>query len=192
MTPANKPFRWRQLSSVGALAPAFALAHPFALTLVLALALVLAFALVLSGCTSGTPAPTSSPSPSGFPAESPSPDASASADPAPAPSLQPGGSASDNLPYFDSVNKALLAGNPMPGGRPIVDNLVAAGFDKSMIQVTPDTTAIGRDVDSMQFSVRFGDECLVGQASPTGYASTDGPTVAGTGCLIGITRTIDW
>ena len=190
MTPANKPFRWRQSNGVGALAPAFALAPSFSLTLVLALAVALG--LVLSGCTSGTPTPTSSPSPSGLPAESPSPAASASADPAPAPSLQPGVSASDNLPYFDSVNKALLAGNPMPGGRPIVDNLVAAGFDKSMIQVTPDTTAIGRDVDSMQFSVRFGDECLVGQASPTGYASTDGPTVAGTGCLIGITRTIDW
>ena len=184
MTPAREPFRWRQLSSVGALAPSFAL------TLILALAIALG--LVLSGCTSGTPAPTSSPSPSGLPAESPSPDASVSADPAPAPSLQPGGSASDNLPYFDSVNKALLAGNPMPGGRPIVDNLVAAGFDKSMIQVTPDKTAIGRDVDSVQFSVRFGDECLVGQASPAGYASTDGPTVAGTGCLIGITRTLDW
>ena len=186
MTPAREPFRWRQLSSVGALAPSFAL------TLILALALALALGLVLSGCTSGTPGPTSSPTPSGLPAESPSPGASASADPAPAPSLQPGGSASDNLPYFDSLNKALLAGNPMPGGRPIVDTLVAAGFDKSMIQVTPDKTAIGRDVDSVQFSVRFGDECLVGQAGPTGYASTVGPTVAGTGCLIGITRTIDW
>ena len=169
---------------------AFAVTPAFALTLVFALALVLA--LALSGCTSGPPAPTSSLSPSRLPAESPLPDASASADPAPAASLQPGGSASDNLPYFDSVNQALLAGNPMPGGRPIVDNLVAAGFEKSMIQVTPDTTAIGRDVDSVQFSVRFGDECLVGQASPAGYASTDGPTVAGTGCLIGITRTIDW
>ena len=162
MTPANEPFRWRQSNGAGTLAPAFALAPSFSLTLVLALALAVALGLVLSGCTSGTPTPTSSPSPSGLPAESPSPDVSASAEPAPAPSLEPGGSASDNLPYFDSVNKAFLGGNPMPGGRPIVDNLVAAGFDKSMMQVTPDRTAIGRDVDSVQFSVRFGDECLVG------------------------------
>lgn len=154
------------------------------LRLVLASA-VLAGSAALAGCVpDATPEPTAEPAPS----------ASASASPSPvpeAPELVAGGSAEDNLAYFDAVNESLLAGAPTPGGRPIVDNLVAAGFDRAAMQVTPDTTAIGGEVDSVQFSVRVGDQCLLGQSSDSGYVGTVGPAV-GDSCLLGVTRTIDW
>jgi hypothetical protein len=131
--------------------------------------------------------------------EEPAPAASVSAAPsasveAPviAPTLSPTGSAADNLAFFDSVNSSFLAADPMPGGRAILDNLVAAGFDKAAMQVTADETTIGRDVDSVQFSVRFGDRCLIGQAAASGYAGIEAPAVAGDRCLIGETRPIDW
>lgn len=146
---------------------------------------VLAGSAALAGCvSSAAPAPSADPSPS----------ASASASPSPTPDepeLNPEGSAEDNLAYFDAVNSGFLAGSPTPGGRPIIDNLVAAGFDKTAMQVTPDSTAIGGQVDSVQFSVRFGDQCLLGQSSDGGYVGAVGPAV-GDSCLLGVTRTIDW
>lgn len=147
------------------------------------IALVTAATLVLAGCVSGT-SPTPSPSPSVPVAPS--------ATPAAEPTLEPAGTAEDNLAYFDLVNQRFLEPNPVPGGRPIIDNLVAAGFDRTAMQVTPDTTAIGRAVDSVQFSVRIGDVCLVGQTSAAGYVGIVGPPVSATSCLAGITRPIDW
>ena len=53
---------------------------------------------------------------------------------------------------------------------------------------------VGNPAESIQFSVRWGDECLVGQVGP----STGDPVVAvmpglaTERCLIGDTRPIDW
>ena len=154
----------------------------------------LSISIVLGGCTVPVPMPVPVPSPS------PSLSPSAAKEPEPRPSasaalesaLQPGGSASANLPFFDSVNEKFLANESTPGGRAIIDNLVAAGFDRAAMQVTPDETAIGGEVDSVQFSVRLGAECLIGQASASGYTATVGPVVSGTSCLLGVTRAIDW
>jgi len=130
------------------------------------------------------PAPTST-------VESPSSTSSTEPTPERDPELVPGGSADDNLPYFDFVNSVFLAdGNP--GGRPIIDNLVAAGFDKAAMQVTADRTPRGSDVDSVQFSVLIGEDCLIGQAGGSGYASTVAPALESGGCLLGKTRAIDW
>ncbi|MBU4466432.1 MAG: hypothetical protein KKH75_11365, partial [Actinobacteria bacterium] len=52
-------------------------------------------------------------------------------------------------------------------GRAYVDALVAAGFDKTAMQVTNDTSTVGDPAESIQFSVRWGSECLVGQVGPT-------------------------
>lgn len=138
----------------------------------------------LTGCTGTVTTPT--------PTASAVPSASASATAEQAVEYDPGGTASDNLEYFDSVNQTFLAAGLTPGGRPIIDNLVAAGFDKAAMQVTPDTTSIGGTVDAVEFSVRIGTECLVGQASDAGYASTVGPALTGGACLAGSTRAIDW
>ena len=145
--------------------------------------LVAAAGLVLAGCVSSPPS---------VPSPTPSIAASPSETPAAEPALDPSGTAEDNLAYFDLVNQRFLETNPVPGGRPIIDNLVDAGLDRSAMQVTADTTAIGRAVDSIQFSVRMGDACLVGQASAAGYVGIVGPPVSSTSCLAGITRPIDW
>lgn len=144
---------------------------------------MLAALLALAGCTGGDeqPAPGASSS-SPAPGETPAPD----------PTLDPAGTAEQNLDYFDFVNERLLEQDGDPGGRALVDNLVAAGFDKAAMEVTPDRTAVDLDADNVQFSVRFADACLVGQVGNTGYVSAVAP-VLGTGkCLVGTTRPIDW
>lgn len=149
------------------------------------IALAISSAALLAGCTGYAPEPV--PAPSTTKPTDPSP----SATPEPDPTLDPAGTAEDNLPYFDHVNLAFLEGGNS-GGRPIIDNLVAAGFDRGAMQVTPDKTAIGGDVDSLQFSVQFDSECLIGQADADGYTSVVGPALASGGCLVGTTRSIDW
>ena len=143
--------------------------------------------VMLVGCANpkaANPPPTSTP-----------PSASATPSAAPkAPVLVPSGTAEENLPYFDLVNTQTLAANPESDGRAFVDGLVAAGFDKAAMEVTLDSTTIGNPADSIQFSVKIGESCLIGQhgSAVGGYHSTVG-RVLGTGtCLIGKTRTIDW
>jgi hypothetical protein len=148
--------------------------------------IVLASATLVS-CT-GVPTDPAEPSSSTKPASAaPGPAPTAAADP----ELVRGGSADDNRAYFDFVNTASLAdGNP--GGRPVIDNLVAAGFDKAAMQVTADRTPRGSAVDSLQFSVRIDDDCLIGQADGGGYVSTVAPALESGACLVGRTRAIDW
>ena len=152
---------------------------------VMALAAVVCV-LLLSGCVSAGPAPTATPSST----------ASADASPAPTPSAAPtyaaGGSADQNLAYFDQVNNRLFASNGGANGRTIIDNLVAAGFTKANMQVTPDKTSINGTVDSILFSVRFGNECLLGQHGGGGYTSAVQAALAGGTCIVGRTRAIDW
>jgi len=138
---------------------------------------------VLAGCTSSPPAPkptvsaaTSTPSPT----------------PSVAPTLVPNGTAEQEKPYFDLVNAKVIAANGAANGRDLIDNLVAAGFAKADMQVTPDKTAIGGTVDSILFSVKIGGECLLGQRNGTGYASSVQKALADGTCLVGKTRPIDW
>lgn len=63
------------------------------------------------------------------------------------------------------------------------------------MQVTQDLSTVGNAAESLQFSVRWGDDlCLVGQVGP----STGEPVtmimdqLAEGRCLIGNTRSIDW
>ena len=110
------------------------------------------------------------------------------------PEFVPGGTAIQNKPYFDYVNRQTVALTPNPAGRAFVDALVAAGFDRAAMQLTPDTTAADLTADSIQFSVQVGEQCLIGQwgTGSQGYRSTVAPVVTGIGCLIGETRAIDW
>ncbi|QLD13136.1 hypothetical protein HW566_00515 [Microbacterium oleivorans] len=79
-------------------------------------------------------------------------------------------------------------------GRAYIDALVAAGFDKGAMQVTADRTSVGDPVDSLQFSVSWQGECLVGQVGPSTPAPTALvlPELDSGGCLVGDTRSIDW
>nr|WP_199859414.1 hypothetical protein [Frigoribacterium sp. CFBP 8759] len=140
-------------------------------------AIVLAVAIPLVGCTSSPePSPTTS-------SVAPSTDA---------PPFSSTSTTAEALAHFDEVNAATVAANARPGGRAVVDALVAAGFDKSTMQVTADTTSIGRDADSVQFSVLWGQDCLIGQVSGAGYSSQTAPVLGTGACLVGSTRAIDW
>jgi hypothetical protein len=166
-------------------------------------AAVVTLAAVLSGCTSpGTaePAPAATrtedstadpqpaepdPTPSGEATEAPEA-------PSPEPTLDADGSAEENLDYFDAVNERLLDEQDAPGGRAFIDNLIEAGFDRSAMEVTRDRTAVDLAADNIQFSVRIGEECLLGQFGNTGYVSTVGDVLSTGRCLVGRTRPIDW
>jgi hypothetical protein len=140
--------------------------------------------LALAGCTSA-PAPSK-----------PSASAAATGTPAPTPTpsatMVPNGTAEQQKPFFDLVNAKLIAANGSANGRDLIDNLVASGFTKGDMQVTADKTSIGGNADSILFSVKIGDECLLGQRSGSGYTSSVQKALASGACLIGKTRTIDW
>ena len=159
-----------------------------------AAALLVACAIGLAACTAPAPADPSStqsavPTPTATESTS-----SATPSPTPSPELQPEGSASDNLPYFASIVSSVWAGLDRAAGRAYVDALVTGGFDKTAMQVTRDESTVGNPAESIQFSVLWKGECLVGQVGPaTGKAVAVVLPVVGDGrCLIGDTRPIDW
>jgi hypothetical protein len=138
-------------------------------------------ALSLSGCVE-TPIPT------------PTPTATASASPAPpsGPEIDLDGSAADNLEFFDLVNTELIAAGGALDGRAFIDNLVAVGYPKADMEVTPDSTAINIAADNIQFAVRLNGTCLIGQYGNIGYASTTADVLSTGRCLVGATRPINW
>lgn len=142
--------------------------------------------LALSACAP-SPQPTASPSTTA----SPLPGATIPAEP----TLVPDGTAADNLPVFTRIAEGIWATDQRGAGRAYIDALVAAGFDREAMQVTQDQTTVGNAAESLQFSVRWGeDECLIGQVGPsTGQVVTAVmPQLAEGRCLVGATRPIDW
>lgn len=93
---------------------------------------------------------------------------------------------------FDGANTELAAANADADDRAIVDALVTAGFDKGAMQITPDTTSIGRKADSIEVSVLVGSTCLLGQFRGSTYVGDTAPVLETGRCLIGNTRAIDW
>jgi hypothetical protein len=142
-------------------------------------------AATLAGCV-GDPMPVPTES-----ADSPSPSSSSTPRPGGA-VLRPGESAAANQQFFDKVNSEFRAANGISTSRAIVDNLVAAGFVKADMEVTPDRTAINIAADSIVVSVRIDDECLVGQFGAAGYTGVLTPTLGSGKCLVGVTLPIDW
>jgi hypothetical protein len=151
----------------------------------------IALVFVLTGCTSAAPAasPTSAASP---PVAESSPSPTTVEEPVIA--LVPDGTAVDNLPFFSSVVADVWASPEKAAGRAYIDALTVAGFDRAAMQVTYDESTVGNAAESIQFSVRWGEECLVGQVGPaTGEPVTVVlPALAEGTCLVGDTRPIDW
>lgn len=149
-------------------------------------ALVMGAALTwgLAACTGSEPVAPSTPPPS----------TSAAPEPPEGSVLLPDGTAEENLAYFDSVNTGIVTALGAPWGRDFIDGLTAAGFDRANMQVTADRTSVDLEADSVQFSVLWGEECLVGQFGPKsdGYHSAVRPALGTGGCLVGATRPIDW
>ena len=142
--------------------------------------------LVLSAC---------GPTPDSPVGQTPEATPSASSAAPAAPALVPDGTAEENLPVFTSTAEAVWATEQRGSGRAYVDALIAAGFDRASMQVTQDQSTVGNPAESLQFSVRWGeDECLIGQVGPsTGQVVTAVmPQLAEGRCLVGATRPIDW
>ncbi len=137
---------------------------------------------ILTGCAGGPPMPT--PTPTGA---QPSPGATGPSEP----EINLAGTATENQPFFDQVNIATVDAGGRDG-RSFIDALVAAGYSKELMEVTPDRTTINAQVDNYQFSVRLNGTCLIGQYGTAGYASYAGPVLADGNCLVGTTRPIDW
>lgn len=157
--------------------------------------LTIAAALALSGCTGdSTPQPSTSSTAPQPDATNASPSIDVGPGPQPAPALQPDGSATDNLPFFAAITAAAWATDRRAEGRAYIDALAAGGFDKAAMQVTEDTSTVGNPAESIQFSVLWKGECLIGQVGPaTGDPVTVvAPSLEGGGCLVGETRPIDW
>jgi hypothetical protein len=142
---------------------------------------------VLAGCVQTAP-PVTTPVP--VPTATPSGTSTATA----IPTYNPSGTAQDNLAYFNKVGHALLDNNPTANaqGETIVNWFVAHGFNKSNMEVTPDKTSIGLAAWNIEFSVKFGTTCLLGQAGNTGFQSSVLPVLATGKCLIGQTRPINF
>jgi len=156
-----------------------------------AVVLALSLGALLSACTQPSPEPTASTAAPSTPAVSPTPTPTQTST---GPVLVPDGTAEDNLPLFAQVVETVWTSPDQVSGRAYIDALVAAGFDKSAMQVTNDLTTIGDPAESIQFSVLWGDECLIGQVGPAKGepVTVVMPALAEGGCLIGNTRPIDW
>lgn len=144
---------------------------------------VLAAAIVLSGCVAGQGDPVATPTSTTTPSPTPTPTAD--------PVLVPGGTAGQNRPYFEFVIARLIAVNPEPASLEIVDALVAAGFDRTALEVTADTTRVGDPADSILFAVLIDGQCLLGQVAQA-VVQTELADVLGSGrCLVGRTLSLD-
>jgi hypothetical protein len=153
---------------------------------IIASAVALCAALALAGC-SGDDAPVVN---GVIPNANPTP--TGSDVPNPIPTFDPKGNANDNLAYFEKIGGEKIGSHPNITGKTIVDDLVAAGFDKAEMEITPDKTSIGLKAWNIEFSIRMKGTCLIGQAGNVGFNATVQPLLSTGKCLIGSTRKINW
>ncbi|MEZ5190056.1 MAG: hypothetical protein R2717_03615 [Schumannella sp.] len=143
--------------------------------------------LALAGCVPTEPEPGTT-----TPVAQPTSDSTPTPTPEPEPELDLQGTAEDNLAYFNMVNRDVVRSESKPDGRMFIDSLVAAGFPKASMELTPDRTTIGAQADQIQFAVRMNGTCLLGQYGFDMYSGVAAPLLADGKCLIGTTRPIDW
>ena len=96
----------------------------------------------------------------------------------------PTGSASSNLPVFESVMKESGAGKPNHDLAESIKLLGETGFSIESITHTAVESKIGVSVDSISLAVAFKGECLIAQFSNTWLTTTVVEELA-SGCLIG-------
>lgn len=117
-------------------------------------------------------------------------------EPEQAPVLVPGGSAEDNLPFFTETLRAFTESEQPVKGQPVTTALIEAGFDKALMQVSFDTSKTGLDADNIFVSVRYGEDCLIGQvvAEDRSFVAKNEPALGPDKsiCLIGNTNPITW
>lgn len=96
----------------------------------------------------------------------------------------PTGSATSNLPVFESVMKESGAGKPNHEIAESIKLLRETGFSIEAITHTAVESKIGATVDSVSLAIAFKGECLIAQFSDTWLTTTVAEELA-SGCLIG-------
>jgi hypothetical protein len=132
---------------------------------------LLAIALVFSGLFTGC---TQAAEPTAEPEVSKSPEFF----------FYPTGSATSNLPVFESVMKESGAGKPNHDIAESIKLLRATGFSIEAITHTAVESKTGASVDSVSLAIAFKGECLIAQFSETWLTTTVAEELA-SGCLIG-------
>ena len=131
----------------------------------------IAIALVLGGFITGCTATTG---PNAEPEVSKSPEFF----------FYPTGSASSNLPVFESVMKESGAGKPNHDFAESIKLLGETGFSIEAMTHTAVESKIGASVDSVSLAIAFKGECLIAQFSDTWLTTTVAKELD-SGCLIG-------
>jgi len=141
--------------------------------------------LALSGCQAGAQPPTSSETPSAGYTGAPRPVPTANAGPFPV--FLSGGTATQNLPYFESSVAQAIAVDPAVSSYDVAVLESQNGFDREAIQFTFSRTAVGLASDSSTIAVLYAGECIIAQYGPviTGVHGIVLPVLAQGGCLIG-------
>lgn len=114
----------------------------------------------------------------------------------PAPKFISRGTAQQNEEYFRYVLRKAIREGAQVNGVEMVNALSAAGFDRTLMQVSFDETQTSLRADNIFVSVRVNDQCLIGQivTSDKSVTADVQPAIGPdkTVCLIGQTRPIDW
>lgn len=105
----------------------------------------------------------------------------------------PDGTAAENLPVFASVVDAVWTSETPLQGSAYIDALATEGFAIADMERTADLSTVGEPAESIQFSVRWADECLIGQVGPGFEAPVTivAPLLAEETCLVGATVPVE-
>ena len=157
-------------------------------TVLASAAIAIALVGTLTACAPEEPKPTGTATASESSTPTPTPT------PTVAPVMVPGGTAEQNKPFFDYIaGQAIEIAGGNPDGPAFINGLRANGFPVEGLEVTADITTVGVKADSIQFSFRASDACIVGQwGAVTKYVSMTAPVLSTGKCLVGETRTIDF
>lgn len=107
--------------------------------------------------------------------------------------LDPGGDARANLAFFAATVDDVWSDTRSVASSDYVTALVGVGFDIAAMERTADATTVGNPADSVQFSVLWEGECLVGQVGPSiaRPVAVVLPELPEGGCLVGNTPAVD-
>ena len=141
---------------------------------ILTLSSVLVLSL-LTGCSSDIEQPTA-PTPTG------------SIAPAQLPAFDAARGARGNMALFGGTirNQVAKRGWLVPTER-VAHALIAAGFSRKGIEISPNYTSLGMKPDSITVAVKLDKECIIGQYGPAfnDVAVSVAPVLTSGGCLLG-------
>lgn len=85
-----------------------------------------------------------------------------------------------------------VAGTGSMDGAQYVQAFRDLGVPDDIIQVTSSDTTIGVPAESIQFSIRWGSTCIIGDVGHGSFTSTVAPATHWESCLLGATRPLEF